>query len=262
MVSDYRQSLARSTPRAITSYIYSPDNQKWLTFTNGVLEWAESEGIKELWECQPEFGKKRSVDLDTAHLIFINPLSRGLVGMMLLSEAGDEEIREMIGERIGLEFNEDALAIYRRIFYDIGMMGREDWPGFISQIGDKEERHYLALGLGKPSENECRDMAGLTANLDLDVMMKEMLSISYTRLREACLHPNPAAANIEMWHSQWLKVWDRTEKRGRDADAANPIATGDYTALFSVIPTVSNHVSLSDLKGHLSAGAGEKKEQG
>lgn len=257
-LSDCRQAIRDSGPTAISNYIDS--KKEWLTFKNGVLEWAEEEGIKELWESQPEFNGKTGAALDASHLIFMNPSSRAIVGMMLLSKADDTEICAMVKERLGIEIDDDTLAVYSDIFWDVEMLGREGWPDFIEKL-DKEERHYLALGLGAPSNGECRDMAGLDASLDLDTMMKEMLSHAYFRLKEAYNHPNPDAANVEMWHSHWLKAWDRTNKRGQEADAANPISTGDYRALFSVQTTKSTHVSLTDLKGHLSAGATEKKEK-
>jgi len=258
--SDCRHELRKTAPSAIVNYIDSKNDH--LTFKNGVLEWAEDEGFRELWDAQPEFSGKTDAKLDTAHLIFMNPHSRALTGMMILSKASDDEICLMVKEKLGLELDEEGLGIYCDIFWDVDILGREGWEAFLSEIKTKEERHYLALGLGALSLDECRNTAGLGTHLDLDMMLHAVLSESFFKLRAAYNHPNPEAANIEMWHSHWQRAWDRAEKRRREEDGENPIASGDFEALFSIRTTKSEHVSLTDLKGHMSTGAEIAKEKG
>lgn len=264
-LNDYRKELRNTAPAAITGYVAS--DAEWLTFTNGVIEWAEEEGFKELWESQPEFDGKVPKSLETAHLIFQNPSSRALVGMMLLSKSTDDEIISMVKEKLDIEMDDESLGVYCDIFWDVEMLGRQGWDSFISHLESKEERHYLALGLNSPTNEECRNTVDLDNNLDLDLMLKEILNKSFFKLKDAYDHPNPNAANIDLWHGHWQKAWDRTVKRQAEADGANPIATGDYAALFSVQPTKSTHTSLADIKGHLSATAtqaaadADKKEE-
>lgn len=252
-ISDYRREIRETAPASISSYLDS--DAEWLTFKNGILSWAEKQGFRELWESQPEFNGEVDSNLEVAHLIFVNPSSRALVGMMLLSKSTDDEICLMVKEKFNIEMSDEVLGVYCDIFWDVEMLGRAGWDSFIESLESKEERHYLALGLDSPTLEECRNTADLDNNIDVDEMLREILNKSFFKLKSAYDHPNPDGANIDLWHSHWQKAWDRTVKRQAEADGANPIATGDYQALFSVQTTKSTHTSLVDLKGHLSATA-------
>jgi hypothetical protein len=242
--------ILSTAPAAIKSYLNGTEPH--LTFRNGVLEWASEQGFLELWEGQPEFEAKTCVELDQAYNIFRNPALRAPVGMMILSRADDEEIVEMIQERFEIEMTQSCLDLYVDLFWNIDLMDREEWIPFIEQLPLKEERNMLALALNGKTTDECRDMVGLNAEVSLDAMLSTVLQKSYQNLLDAYVHPNPDAANIDLWHGHWMKAWDRSNKNLKDADAANPLGTGDFRALFSVQPTKTKHVSLTDIKGHLS----------
>ena len=242
--------ILSTAPAAIKSYLNS--SERHLTFRNGVLDWAKKEGFLELWEGQPEFEGKTCPELDQAYSIFRNPSLRAPVGMMILSKATDEEIIEMVRERFEIGMTQECLDLYVDTFWNIESMGLDEWVPYIEQLPLKEERNMLALALNGKTTNECRDTVGLTARVGLEEMLSTILQKSYQNLIGAYNHPSPDAANIDLWHSHWMKAWDRANKDMKEADAANPLATGDFRNLFSVMPTKSEHVSLTDLKGHLS----------
>lgn len=251
--AEARTHIRKSAPYAITHYLDSDEDE--LTLRDGVLEWAEVEGFRELWVAQAEFGGRQACpQLDVAFRIFINPFARCIMGLLLLSRARDDEIVEIIQERFDVGLEEEALPLYRDIFWDVRLMGRSAWSGFVQSLLTKEERHYLSYGLAAPTCEEVRHILGLEAMLDPETILSQIMSKAYLQFKAAMEEVHPDLAGATRWADLSLKAINSMNNRNRGGrDDENPIAASDFGGMFSVQIAKSSHVSLTDLKGQLAA---------
>ncbi|TAL45887.1 MAG: hypothetical protein EPN91_01300, partial [Salinibacterium sp.] len=120
-IADCRKSLREAGSASLRQYLESPEAER-LTFRDGVLEWAEREGIRVLWEMQEEFGEVQSKDFDVAWALFSHPTSRGILGMLLLSRASGKEITEIVHDHLGTTLTDAQLTLYRTLFWDIAQI--------------------------------------------------------------------------------------------------------------------------------------------
>lgn len=239
-------------PHSLAAYLDGPIDAKLLA-RDGILQWAETEGIYELWKMQFEFGGgSPQADLELAFRIFAHPYARALMGMFLFSTATDEEISLLWEEVFDLSLRREVLDIYRSIFWDISQVRRPAWGIFIKKLRTKEERHYLTLGLKSPTVDEVKIILGLKVAVEHLQIVDDIATVAYRLFMEASKQPLPDVAGLEKWGALALSaVKTKKQITKGDTDEDDLLLQKDgFKGLFSVQTTTSSHPTLADLQGH------------
>lgn len=260
-VAECRGQFRRTAPYAIVRYIDTPDAE--LDLTDGVLEWADAEKIGPLWRMQPEFGSQPTPDLDKGFRIFVDPYSRGLMGMMLMSRATSAEIIEVMKEQLDITLDNASIVTYRDIFWDVQLVPRTAWQPFLSAIEDDEERHFVAVGLNAPSTDVVRDQVGMDPKTaDHRSILNSIIAKSYQKYVAAMEQPNPEVHDAMKWAELTLKAISTAKQSGSlgPAEGDVPLTSAErFKKMFSVVPAKTTHPTLADLRG--TVGRPEKKEE-
>lgn len=260
-IAECRTDLRNTAPVALVNYLNSEDGI--LNGRDGVLEWAAEQGIKPLWQMQKEFGgRPPPAAFETAFKLFVNPFSRAVLGLLLLSRANESDIQEILQERFDVGVDAETTSIYKRIFWDVELMGRKTWGTFIENLKSKEERNYIAFGLGSPSVDEIRDMLGLETALDHNTIVDQIVSKSYLEWKRRMDEPNPEQSGAMRWAELTLKAIGTSKANAPKPTDNGPINGGEFKNLFSIQPTKSNHPSLADLAGQVAIHESKTKEEG
>ena len=244
--SGCRTSFRGTAPYALLRHLDSEDVD--LVTREGVLEWAESEGIRQLWEATPEFGEKKSVDLETAFRMFASSWSRLRMGMFLFSKATPSEISNVIREHFNMDAAPSTIELYRRIFWDTSTMTRGSWDELLPNM-DREERHYLARGLDNPTLDGVKCVLGMKYALEPDAVLRRLMVTSIEQYDLAIAQPIPSSDALrwgEMAKSAAVALAQHVPKK--------VVETGipaDFGGLFAVQISKSNHISLADLQGQV-----------
>ena len=248
-IAQAKTRLRKQAPTGIASYV--DGNEDTLLARDGILDWAYEEGFSQLWKMQPEFGGgPPHPDLDLAFRIFINPYSRALMGLLLLSDVDDETISKISDEKFDCELSEDVIAVYRRIFWDIRVMGRKSWNPFIEELKTKEEIHYISLGLASPDIEEIREILGLTAVVKYEDIVAHIASTAHMLYKRAILQPIPEHAGAIKWADLALKAVATKKQLVVEQSDDDLLLKGQgFKGLFSVTTTKSKHPTLADLQG-------------
>lgn len=247
-IARVRGAIRADAPHAIASYLDSDDTE--LVARAEVLEWAEREGFRCLWEYQPEFGAVENLDLRSAFRVFVNPHGRAICGMMFLSGASDSDVRSVLDDQVDITITEQALQLYRRIFWDVSLVGRDDWQPFIVRMLTKEEQHLLGVGLTATSADQLREAAGATSVVDHATIINDLLTFAYRQFKRTMNSPHPESSGALKWHDATLKAWNAAKTDARESAKTQAAApTADFAGLFSVQVTKSKHISLSELQG-------------
>jgi hypothetical protein len=193
-----RTSIRDDAPYALTSYLDSRDAE--LAARAGVLEWAEEQGFRCLWELQHEFGATVSQELEVGFRVFCDTEMRSVMGMLLLSRSEDQEIASTFQEKFLLDVGA-ALELYKALFWDVTLLSKERWSSFIEELSTKEEQHHLGLGLEAPTSDETRSAVGLPPTQQTpDNILDDILSRSYERyLYLMTQTADPEQAGVLRW---------------------------------------------------------------
>lgn len=259
-----RQDLREHAPHGLATYIDSAATE--LTFTEGVLAWADSEGTGDLWRMQREFGGTPAPpQCDLAFRLFVNQYTRAVLGCLLLSTASDKEIQAVLFDHFGVTLSDEALAIYRCIFWDVSLLGRKSWDEFYKKLTSHEERSYIAFGINSPSADEVRDMLGLETVHSDEQIVNLIASKSFLQFKRAMEEPHPEAAGAMRWAELSLRAISVKKSAGltipKTGDGAGPTTT-DFHNLFSVKPEKSAHITLAQLAGEVALPVRKDKEKG
>lgn len=251
-VSNARTKIRNEAPYAIAQFVDS--EEATLVAREGVLDWADGEGIGELWRLQKEFGGgPASPVLDLAFRIFMNPFSRSTMAMLLLSRMGVEEISEIFQEKYDVSVSDDVHALYTRVFWDITLMGREGWEAFLPKLKTKQERNDLALGLQPMSPEDLRDAVDVGVAIDPEHIVSRIAAKAFLQFERAMKQPNPEGDGVEMWMNAALRaakqLHDMAPKEHNDE--GNLPADG-FNSLFSVQITKTTHPTLAELQGEVA----------
>ena len=224
-----KTDLIKTAPYPISSYLESKELQ--FSLSAGVLEWAEKEGFRELWEMMPEFGELENDTLSAAFQLFINPSSRPVAGMLLLTNAPEEQLCETLSEYLETEVTPETVAMYRRIFWD--------------------ERHMIALALQGQTIHMARSALDLETDISPDVMLKKMLNSNYMIWEEA--RGIRDEERMKSWQDSTLRVIKEMRESSRFANPNEGIPTaGDFEGLFSVQVSRTAHPTLAELEGEIA----------
>jgi hypothetical protein len=252
-IAECRSELRRSAPFPIARYIDS--DSKLIIITDGVLEWADENGFGHLWRMQAEFGSiKAPEEMDVAFSIFVNPHSRGILGLLLLSRATESETIAVVSERCDKALTPKALAIYRKLFWDVSSVSRKAWTPLIANLKTVEERNLITFGLGAPSIDEVRDMFGLDTNIDHKTILNQIVTRSYQQYKAAMNEPQPEAAGAMRWAELAIKAIGTSKNVVPIIDPSDQPLSGKehFKKLFSVSVTKSKHPTLADLAGEVA----------
>lgn len=262
-IADCRRHLRDTAPHAIAQFIDSTDDD--LTFHDGVLEWADAEGFGALWRMQAAFGAAPAPpELDLAFRLFVNQHTRGVLGCLLLSKATDKEIQSLISDHFDLSISDEAISVYKRVFWDKSALGPKGWTDFVKRL-DGDERSIVAFGLGAPTADEIRDMLGLQTVHSDEQIVNTIASKAFMQFRKAMEEPHPEAAGAMRWAELALKAVGVKKTAGLTVPKGDSGPTAaDFHTLFSVKTEKSSHVSLAQLAGQVAVptkkAQGEKKD--
>jgi len=245
-----KAEIRKNAPHAIVSYL---GTDAPLYSRDGILDWANQKGIYPLWKMQPEFGGgPPPPDLDLAFRIFINPYSRAMMGLLLLSSARNKDISAVAEEKFDISLSGEVLDVYRKIFWDVDAMGRKSWSPFIEDLKTKEEIHYITLGLSSPDINEVREIIGAELVVDHQEIVDHIAGTAYMQYKRAMLEPIPEHAGAFKWAELALKAVTAKSQLAKNAppDDDDLLLKGEgFKGLFSVQTTRSSHPTLADLQG-------------
>jgi hypothetical protein len=146
--------------------------------------------------------------LQGAYQIFTSPLSRAIMGMLVLSKCIPTEIIAAVYERFGFILTEAMLTLYRRVFWDPDMMSRATWPGFVDRLDTKEHRNYITMGLQSPGILEVRHTLGLEVKADAESILANIATEAHAKV-QAC-HGDAASREL------------RSHRMGKPGDSSSP----------------------------------------
>ena len=244
-----KTDLIDNGPFPISSYLESKDTV--LPLRDGVLDWAQREGFRELWEMQPEFGEADNPDLSVAFQLFVNPSSRPVAAMFVDSRATEAEVCESLQEYLNSEVTSASLEIFKRLFWDTSQTTSGEWDDLIPSLLTKKERHLISLAREGQNINLARGSVDLSIDVRVDVMLKEMLNTNYMMW----LNARSVKSKDEMkeWGESNLRVMKelREYHRYNTSNEGVPKA-GDFEGLFSVKTSKSVHPTLAELQGEVA----------
>jgi len=254
--------ISKEAPYALAAYMGSKGDE--LMGREGILDWADGEGFGELWKLQKEFGGgPPPPEIDLSFRVFMNPHSRGTMGLLLLSGIPKDEIEEILQEKYDIEFNEKALEVYERIFWDVSHMGRRGWDDFIPSLRSKHERHSIALGLEGLTPEEIRDLVEVGVTLDPEQITSQIAATAIIQFNKAKKQPIPVGADIRMWADMALKAAKQLHDiRPKVSESDNEIPSGGFAGLFSVQISKSSHPTLAELQGEVATPRKPRREEG
>jgi hypothetical protein len=252
-----RTTFRESAPYSIVRHLDSSDTT--LLTTDGVLDWAETEGFRALWDAQPEFAGSMSRELDVALRIFASPRARIRMGLFLFSKATPSEIVDVTREHFDMEIGPSIVELYRRVFWDAQSMTRRSWEILFESM-EKEERHYLALGLDNPTLDGVKCILGMKYSLEPDAVLRRLMVTSIEQYDTLMKQPIPSPDALrwaEMAKSAAVALAAHVPKK-----SAEPGLPTDFGGLFTVQISKSNHVSLADLQGQVGTPEPSKPTEG
>lgn len=251
--SECRTAIRESAPYSVVSHIDS--DEKRVLLTEGFLAWASREGILPFWRTQAEFGGgEPEPAFDAAIQIFVNPHARAMVGLLLLSEATDEEVIEFVNKRFELDVDDVAIGHYKSVFWDVTLLSRDDWQVFIGELEDPDEKHLVSLGLSSPSIADAKRFLSEAAGFSPDQVLHRILSKAHARFESAMEQPDPEASGAIRWAELAMRAISTlgTHKKAFGGDEAGELTPSEFQNMFSVTVEKIEHVSLSELQGEVA----------
>lgn len=251
-LADCRQHLRDTAPAAIGAFIDGPDND--LDDLEGVLDWADAEGVGDLWRMQREFGRApAAAGVDLAFQLFANVHTRAIMGCLLLSRVSASETQKILFEHYGIDLSDAALGAYRHIYWDVKLLSRKAWDDFHRKLISQEERSYVAFGVTSPTAEEVRDMLGVDSVHSDEQIVNTIINKTYQQFKMAMDTPQPELAGAIRWAELALRALSVKKTAGLGAPKSDGTpGTADFQGLFSVKLEKSSHVSLAQLAGHVA----------
>jgi hypothetical protein len=203
---------------------------------------------------QSEFGGHVPPEFNAAFRIFINPNARSVMALLLLSQGTDEEIIEVVKNRYDIELDDNSLAFYRDIFWDVTLMGRKSWGAFMGSLRTKDERHYVGLGLSSPTIEDVQRALGLGVTLEPEAVLRTVMEKTLLQFLSMMEHPDPEMAGALKWAAE-ARACATSLRSGKNAWGTTEAGAvpANFNDMFSVVVTKSKQVSLSDLQGEIGA---------
>lgn len=255
-LSRYRDHVRATAPSGFQIYFGDRDARDVL-FTEGLLDWAEEEGILPLWESQREFRRPIKSDLEAAMRVFANPAARAVLGMLLLSRCNNTETCSIFMERFDYAIDVSTLRLYRELFWDVSNVARSGWSDFVRNLETSEERHFITVGLDGPSASEVRHWLGLQGgHLTPKIVLQNIMEQAHYRFKDAMEMPAPEEAHAMQWAR--LAIDSIKEMRGGRAIGSGDDMGGeggerpDFNKMFSVKIEKQEIISVDQLDGEVS----------
>lgn len=253
-----KSDLIDNGPYPISTYLSSKSTE--LSFRDGILEWAEEEGFRELWEMQPEFGEIRNPVLSAAFQIFINPSSRPVAGMLLLTHASMDDVCETLQEYLRSPVTSEVVLLYQRIFWDVDSTTDDEWDELIEDLTDDNEKHLLSLALQGQTIDLARSALELDTEVNAEAILQKMLSHNAVMWEEARRYGDED--RTRSWQESALRVMkELREARKSHSPTDGMPAAGDFAGLFSVQVSEIVHPTLAELQGEIAPRAEANVEE-
>lgn len=255
--AECRSAMREAAPYSVSSFIDS--DEETVVRKDGFLEWAEGQGFRELWESQPEFGSRPlPPHVDEAHRLFLAPVTRAVMGLLILSRATPSEAIEVMRERFDEGISEDTLRTYTRLFWDPTGVRASFWTKLVEILKTSEERHLIAAGLSNPDISRVRMFIGLDDPVDRDFIINDVIRKCYTRFKQAMEAQRPEDHAADKWAAILHKYLNSPGAPGAPGSGGGtpgedvPISTDNLGSLFSVQIERTRHVRLDELNGSVS----------
>lgn len=252
-IADRKELIRSSAPPSLLRYLKQERDDNELRFKDGILEWAESNGIRPLWERQIEFGRRIDTNLELASNVFLNPHARTALGSLLMAETPIDEAIEVVGSQNGLDVTPASITVFQDLFWDVSLVGRNGWARFLEEL-EEEQRSILALGVRGMRPNDIRYAMGTPRPSSPQEVLQDILDHAHNQFRQAMAAPNPAAHGAFKWAELATKVATSLPggSKGRggfgDEVEAQPISSN----MFSVVVEEPRIVTLDDLEGEIA----------
>ncbi|KKM06445.1 hypothetical protein LCGC14_1743920 [marine sediment metagenome] len=251
-IADRKERMRETAPPAILRYLRQNRHDLKLVFRDGILDWAEKNDIRCLWERQKEFGRKIVPALESASNIFLNPYSRTVLGAMMLAEAPIEELVEVMDQQFSTEVTSDIISYFSSLFWDVKTMGRQGWDEFIPTLDD-EQRHVIDLGARGGRPDDLRYAIGAATPSKPKEVLQDILTHAHHQFKQAIAAPHPAAHNVFKWADLATKVVSSMRSGGFGGDGDEPNPRQVAPSLFSITIEEPRIISLDDLDGEIAA---------
>ena len=242
--------------------IYLGSSDSSLNAREGILSWADDNGIGHLWRAQPEFGGVTHGHLDAAHKVFAGQKTRSVMAMLLMSAMTDDEVCDVIADQFESDFPVAAIGMYRSLFWDVSVMCDRDWDALITSLRTREEAHYVALGLRGISRATVSDALSVDSpSIERNFVINQIIARSYEHFRNASDHPNPEMHGAIRWAELALKAMTVGNQIGASINNEALLRSG-FSGMFNVQVTQTSHPTLADLQGDVSFPSKKISEDG
>lgn len=253
-IADRKERIRETAPPALLRYLKQDRYDRKLIFRNGILEWAEENGIGALWERQVEFGRKIIPALEEASNAFLNPHSRTVLGTMLLAESPFDEIVDVMQRQFSVAIDQDIVGYFKSLFWDTEAMGRTDWDRFLEDLND-EQRPVIALGARGMDTGDIRYAIGAESPSSPDDVLQDILTHAHRQFKQAMSSIHPEASGAFKWADLATKVANSISKQTNFVATEKDDQPHGYDVaenMFSVVIEKPRIITLDDLQGEVS----------
>lgn len=159
------------------------------------LEWADKEGIRELWEIQPEFLHsslraltKGSGAMKKACDLFAHPSRRTAMSLLLMREFPTDEIIDTFSEHLNLEIEAGVVELAKKYFFEFKGMSPTDWHSLFHNL-PPEERDQLQLGREPHTKEFIEYSIGKMPSLTYEEILNDIMVTSYYKFKALANQP-------------------------------------------------------------------------
>ena len=260
LVAKLRAAIRADAPDSVVDYIDGEDDE--VGEKAGFLEWAERQGIAQLWRAQPEFGGKPTLPVEDAQRLFFHPVKRAVTSLLVLAAVEEEDARQLLADRFKETISPGTIAAYATIFWDAGRMTESDWGALCAELRPSE-RHYIGWGLQEPAPlaPQLRYLLGLKAKVPIEDMLRDIAEKSYGKFVDAMDQLTPGSHDAFRFGDMALRAIRELNSPGggkKKPDGPGGQTPSDIFNLFSVEVEKLPIPTLADLQGQTSFSPGSR----
>lgn len=201
-------------PASVELYLNNPDPKATIVNKDEFLAWADIQGIKELWETQPEYkstktrGRPRLIS--KAYGIFANPEQRNVFSILRIREFDPQDIIEIFGEKFNLSLSEGIVDIAGKYFFDFERLGKRDWHSLLQNL-PQSQREMLQVGIGSVSKEFVEYKAGRIPHITFEEILNDIMVTSYYKFKATV--DQPLMDNLAMkWANMSMSAGERRSR--------------------------------------------------
>ncbi len=187
------------------------------------IEWAESHGIREMWELQPEFIKtshrsltEGSTSLNDAFKIFSDPRHRTAMSLLLMRNFDKDDISSTFLTRFSISVDVDTITVGERYFFDFSRMRPADWRNLLNGVSP-EERNKLLIGREETSMEFVEQAIGVTPKVSYESILNDIMVSSYYKFK-ALVDVPLMDSMAQRWASMAMLAGEKKVRFTSDSD--------------------------------------------